>query len=439
MTEFWNDEVSSIDFVQTASYQDILLQKGKYHDYAHPSGYYLLLKAWLHVVPAEDSLIRALSLIFYFPAVFLVFLIARRLLHNHPASIFAVIEFCFHPTLANLSFQARMYSISMFCTLLSIWCFQRFLDKPHQQKQILWLCLATAATVYTDYAAVWLLVIYGAYAVYYLKTRPALIKSFLQLFVGIGLLTFPQFWVLIAAHWKFGYIIPGSVPQGKAFPYEFILIQLVDILGLPTTLYGTFNLFVSGGVLVLIFQSIKRKLRFEQALIIFPLLASLVFSILFYHIFLARNLFIVSLGICFLFAYLLLEFWRKKQVFQLCVLLCCCLLQLSSSWTFQGFYITQGAKKISNAIKQEQGYAVFLPGAYPLIYLDYYFPRAGLDASSELFLHAEDNVESVMKPSTRPYYIFYAYDCAKQAECEKVKHNVDLTCERVHCAGFQQL
>jgi 4-amino-4-deoxy-L-arabinose transferase-like glycosyltransferase len=111
----------------------------------HPPGYYLALSFWIKLFGADDGTLRLLSVIPGVAAVWLTWLIGRRLFPAAPlVALVATGLMALSPFQIYFSQEVRNYSILEFLALLATWCWLRALENNRWWD---WVGLGLAGTL----------------------------------------------------------------------------------------------------------------------------------------------------------------------------------------------------------------------------------------------------------------------------------------------------
>lgn len=122
----WFDEAISVDYARQTIPVLFSLNSGD----NHPVGYYLTLKGWIMLFGDSDAIVRLLSVIPGVLAIWLTWLIGKRLFPNSPRLVLlAVALMAFSPFQIYFSQEARNYSFMQLFVMLAIWYWLRGLEK----------------------------------------------------------------------------------------------------------------------------------------------------------------------------------------------------------------------------------------------------------------------------------------------------------------------
>ncbi len=143
--DYWIDEFRSLQYVATRSPIEVALEIPFFDP--HPPLYYVLLDVWTGLVGVSEPAVRLLSAIFGIAAIPLVYLVGAQLYDRRvgvtSAAILALSQF--H---VRFSQTARMYSLLVFATLLSMYALLRLRANP-TRRTTGWYFLATVVLVYS--------------------------------------------------------------------------------------------------------------------------------------------------------------------------------------------------------------------------------------------------------------------------------------------------
>lgn len=163
----WFDEAISTVYAQ----QDVatLLQLNAGDN--HPPGYYLGLKFWLTIFGSGETALRLFSVLPGVAAIWLVWLIGRRLFApNAKIGLFATAFMALSPFQIYFSQEVRNYAIMEFAVLLAVWFWLRALEK---NRWAAWLGLTLAGTLglVCNFTTAFYLLALGLYLVFNFRTN----------------------------------------------------------------------------------------------------------------------------------------------------------------------------------------------------------------------------------------------------------------------------
>lgn len=297
-TELWDDEAISFFIAKDVSWYEIATSSGGNWDQVHPPLHLLFLKIWLSMGHA-DLFLRLTSLVMFFPSLYLVFLIGKKTL-TPVQTLFALSLFSLHPLLVNLSFQVRPYALAILLSLAAVYALISHLRQPTQTSAI-WLGLWLGLAFLTSYGALWLLL-----AVAFLIVQQAAQKGWGKVFDNFGqtavvfaVVAGWQIFTLFSAladRFVQGMVIAGSVPL---FNWQWFTQELSLLIGVKSELFAISVLLALP--LLFLLKKAKKDLLF-LSLFVGGILGSVVSSVFFSPIFLARQLFVSLIGLIFLLA-----------------------------------------------------------------------------------------------------------------------------------------
>lgn len=227
---FWLDEATTATVAQKYSLVDIL-QKFSPGDF-HPPLYYLFIRFWSYLFSVNELSLRLPSVLFGVASVYVVYLIGK-LIHSKKVGFISAILLAVAPLHIYYSQEARMYSLTLFLVILSVYFFLQVF-KDGSKKDRLWFSLSLPLILLTDYPALLILPCFWLFAFLGKKTR-AWWKSFLlsQLFLVLAFIFLSG---LFAAQLRAGLSVSAATPGwwkvlGQANLKEILLIPTKFILG----------------------------------------------------------------------------------------------------------------------------------------------------------------------------------------------------------------
>jgi len=157
--------------------------------------YYLLASYWTNLFGLNEFNLRLLSVLFGVIAIYLVFRIGQFMFNSEVGLISAFIIAINHQHI-NYSQEARMYSLLIFLTLLSVYF---LLNALRDNKKIYWISfvVSTVLMLYTHYFSFFILFFEGIFILAYWRTYKKFIKEIFFSALGIFLLYLPWIPVLI--------------------------------------------------------------------------------------------------------------------------------------------------------------------------------------------------------------------------------------------------
>ena len=127
-------------------------------DLVHPPLFYAVLKIWMAIEAQSVFWLRLLPAFLGIVSVVPLIMICRELQLRRLETAMVVFLFSVNGFLIGYAQQVRMYSLALFCSLVSIWLFIRYIDSVNEQRKILTiLFLGNLALVYSHYFG-WLVV-----------------------------------------------------------------------------------------------------------------------------------------------------------------------------------------------------------------------------------------------------------------------------------------
>jgi len=114
---FWRDEAFSVLLSEKSPLNIILLTA---RDQSPPL-YPLLLHYWMLFYGTSEVAVRTLSFVFHAGTVLVIFFLAKKLLRSYIPAILTAIAVLLNPFLLQYSFEARMYSLLAFLTVLGVY------------------------------------------------------------------------------------------------------------------------------------------------------------------------------------------------------------------------------------------------------------------------------------------------------------------------------
>lgn len=301
----WLDE-ACIFFTSQKKAIDLLLLR--HYDASHPPLYFLLIHFW-QKINTQPFFLRLPSLFFSIASIILVYLIGKKLKDKHFGLISALI-ISFYNFHINFSWQIRPYALVVFLVFFSVYNLINLLTS-NKAKWLYLFVLSNVLAFYTDYSFIWyyfsLVISLGCLFLWKEKFNNLQFKNLLK-----GLLI--SFFFM--APWMFIFFkrLPEALELEEyiKITVEKINYDFLNILGLSFEkqfLAYFFALLSFLGIFIKrdVFKN-KVNFFFDSILIIFaffPPLGSLLFSLFYSPIFLAKNVWIVSLICIFGFAKLI--------------------------------------------------------------------------------------------------------------------------------------
>ena len=331
-TQLWRDEIYTFLNARNNSFFDLLLQQ--HSDPVHPPLYSIFLHFWQKIAYTPFFL-RLPSLIATLFILILIPVLAKKIYPNLKLfPVLALFFFSFSHSQISLNMVVRVYS---FVILLMIISMIIFIDIVNANKisslKILSFSLINFISFLTDYSAIWLILSYWVFLAIYTVMFPhqkidtkqklfnglMIIAILILLFVPFLLKGVPQ-----AAH-----MVKGSMEDKLKTSNQFqvALGELSFFTGVTEsdllTSYRILDwmswrkILISIALVGLIMGFLKNRVNglFLYIVLLSPLVASFVFSLIFLPIFLGRNLHIVNLvfilGLSLFFA----TFFQKRIIY----------------------------------------------------------------------------------------------------------------------------
>lgn len=146
---FWRDEAFSY-LLAKKNILEIIIHSAK--DF-NPPLYYIILHFWIKIFGSSEIAIRSLSLIFFWATIYVAFLFLENIL-KIKSRLFRIIYlslFIINPLLVYYGFEARMYSMFAFFSLLSFYSLLK--------KDVKTYLIATVFGMYTHYFMIFVVLI----------------------------------------------------------------------------------------------------------------------------------------------------------------------------------------------------------------------------------------------------------------------------------------
>ncbi len=174
---YWLDEAISVKQAQASSVNLIELVKVE----MHMPLYLYLSRGWNDLFGVSEFSLRMLSLIFGVLAVYVIFLLGKRMF-NERVGIYSALLLALSPIAIYYSQEARLYTIFMFIVLLSFYMFISYL-KYDKFKYLLFYLLVNILMLYTNIFA---FVVLGIQALWVLfKNRKYLVSISIAIALSI--------------------------------------------------------------------------------------------------------------------------------------------------------------------------------------------------------------------------------------------------------------
>jgi len=146
---FWLDEVRIFQTSQLPLKKLIFMN---HWDQAHPQLFYIFIHFWSKI-NTTVTFLRIPSIISFFPAIILIFLIGKTL-KNHISGLTSAFIFSIHPFFVNLGFQQKMYGFEIALMLASLYSNIQII-KTKKTKWIILSIISNILAFFTDYSFIW--------------------------------------------------------------------------------------------------------------------------------------------------------------------------------------------------------------------------------------------------------------------------------------------
>lgn len=141
----------------------------------HPPLYYIVLHGWMELFGTSELAARSFSAICLIAAIPLAYLLMRRLFTEHAARV-AALFVALGPFLVRYSQEARMYGMVALLLLVATYCLVRANQGGGKRWWLLY-ALAIAASLYTHYYAIFMIVAHWAYMLFVTRKDHTGLKS----------------------------------------------------------------------------------------------------------------------------------------------------------------------------------------------------------------------------------------------------------------------
>lgn len=195
----WFDEAASVRIVRQDFGQMLSSIR---EDERIPPLHYLILHAWVRVFGHAEWSVRLPSALAGIAAVWVLYLLAKRLFGVVPALVAALL-LAVAPFQIQYSQEARSYSLMLLLSLVSSLLFVRLLnaDKPKARLDAAYVLVSAAALYSHLYALFTLLAETIAYAVEWLRSKKPLFGTRRWVVAQIGIVALSLPWLPIAIEW----------------------------------------------------------------------------------------------------------------------------------------------------------------------------------------------------------------------------------------------
>lgn len=300
----WLDEASYF-FISQNSIQDLVFLN-HWNDSQPP--FYPLILHFLQIIDGNEFFLRLPSVFFSAVTLIYCYKLGNRLV-NRTFGLIVLIIFSFSNLLISLSWQANVYSLVIMFTLISVYY---YFFKLKSRNSGLFLFFINISGFLSDYSFAWLIIsftvfeavnyifIYGRKSIYYKE-------KFINLIVLISNLLFLLIWGLITlkkiphalalADWlSKNEIIQNALISFAGVSIFFDIKSVLFILFMILGIYAGIKFFARKNKEFVIFISI---------LIFLPFTSTLIFSLFYQPILLARHLNAVGIGLYISLAFLI--------------------------------------------------------------------------------------------------------------------------------------
>lgn len=224
----WLDEAINVLAVRDNPFVYTISQYPRY-DF-HPPGYFAILWVWTHLFGYSEVAVRLPSVIFGLLTVWLVYLIARKLI-SETFGLWSSVLCAVNPLLVYYSQEARPYVFAAFSVCLSFYYFLKLLKD--EQNSLLGYTLSLLLLFTSDYLAYFVIPAQGLYIV--LERSSKLTKQFLKSLIS------PMLLLMIWSPYFFSQLGNGlatarelstwRIVVGKTGVYPLILTYVKFIIG----------------------------------------------------------------------------------------------------------------------------------------------------------------------------------------------------------------
>lgn len=261
----------------------------------HPPLYYLTLRIWSLFFGISEIAIRSLSILFGIGTIYIVYLIGKSIL-NKNAGLITALLLATSGLHVYYSQEARMYSMSTFLVVFSIYLFTRiiqlqqasfFHDKGRVGEWVIFSAIIGLIGL-TDYLPLIILPVFWIYAIY-TKQKPNWWKKFITshiILIILALLWSPIFLKQLASGITTTNTSPAWVQVLGTFSLkDILLIPVKFAIGRVSfdnkLLYGSVVLIVLGIFGYLAIKSLKslKNLKLVYLWLLVPLILALILSI----------------------------------------------------------------------------------------------------------------------------------------------------------------
>lgn len=232
----------------------------------HVPLYHMLLHVWQQFFGQAIQTARLMSLSFFLLTIPIIYLIARQLLSRN-WSLLVVTLFSFSPFMNWYANEARMYTLLVFLSSLSVYFFIRIM-----QGRSGWLGFLVSAMfgVYNHYFFIFTLATLGLFLLFYRKQFPR--RSLLK-FIAVGLLLFLELLPWLLYFYSMG---AGSTERPllyKPSSVDFFNAYSQFVFGFQTNRINTILVSCWPLLMLIAFFAVKRGQRLSRELSLMAFLA----------------------------------------------------------------------------------------------------------------------------------------------------------------------
>jgi 4-amino-4-deoxy-L-arabinose transferase-like glycosyltransferase len=224
--DFWGDEGWTAVTAQQDTLADVVDAVSR--DY-HPPLYFVLVHLWQKLAGDTILAFRYLSIMTVLLTGTATYRLAQSLF-GRKAAVLAVTLYLLHDLVLVLGQEARPYPQAQLCSVLVMWQYWRFWNKPTFKRGLLFV-LTGASLLWTLYWGGFLLLALGVHA---LMTRLKQLHLFILANLGIGLLFLPWVPTLLNMLDRTPYGLNHTLPATQ-YSYRILAFQL---LGTPEAFWA---------------------------------------------------------------------------------------------------------------------------------------------------------------------------------------------------------
>lgn len=279
---FWHDEALSA-LLAAKDWSSILLTTAQD---VHPPLYYLLLHAWL-LLGRSEAVIRLLSALAGVAAIPVTFALAQAIFESRPVykdlaqqiGLLSALFMAIAPFQIVYAQEARMYTLFLLLTELATLFFLRVV-RSGQRRDLLGLVACSALSLYTDYFALFLLLVYGSFVLIFWRRYNHLLKPLITAALAVLILFLPwlnvflhQAGAVAGSYWierptlvapfatLYLFMVSYSLPNLELPPTFLRLFQPAEAWPRLVVPIVPFSLFLSLGFFAIILNEARRVLR----------------------------------------------------------------------------------------------------------------------------------------------------------------------------------